>query len=142
MAIDEYPREACGLLIGRRDGECGEVLEVRVGTNLERDRARDRFELDPADLLDGLRDARLAGLEVLGVWHSHPDRPARPSEADRAAAWPSWSYAIVSVSDDRVSELRAWRRVDDAFVEESIVTDPRTSNSRSHATVSFEESNP
>ena len=28
--------------------------------------------------------ARAEGLEIIGIWHSHPDHPARPSETDRA----------------------------------------------------------
>jgi proteasome lid subunit RPN8/RPN11 len=46
---------------------------------------------------------------VLGVWHTHPDHPATPSETDRAAAWSGWSYLILSVVRGELAELRSWR---------------------------------
>ncbi len=37
---------------------------------------------------------------VLGFYHSHPDHPARPSEYDRAHAWPFYSYVIVAIAKE------------------------------------------
>lgn len=114
------PREACGLLIGRRAHGCVEVVEVREARNLAADRAEARFELDPLDHLAAEEHAAARGLEVVGVWHSHPDAPARPSEEDRAGAWSGWSHAIVGLTGGRVAELRAWRLLDGRFVEQVV----------------------
>jgi proteasome lid subunit RPN8/RPN11 len=115
-----YPLETCGLLLGSRgDGEA-RVCDVAAARNLNRARARDRYELDPLDFLAADRAARSAGLDVIGAWHSHPDHPAVPSETDRAQAWEGWSYLIVSVAADGVRGLRAWRMSGDRFVEEEI----------------------
>ena len=104
-----YPHETCGLMIGKR-GNGGIVIKrVVQAKNLNRERAHDRYELDPLDFLAADTEARDLGLEVLGVWHSHPDHPARPSETDRAAAWPDWSYVIVSVTGAGVQDMRSWR---------------------------------
>jgi proteasome lid subunit RPN8/RPN11 len=90
-ALAGYPEETCGLLIGERSEE-GMVIQRAVqAKNLNRGRAQDRYELDPLDFLAADTQARQLGLDVLGVWHSHPDHPARPSETDREAAWPDWS---------------------------------------------------
>ena len=104
-----YPHETCGLLIGERGNGRIVIKRVVQAKNLNRERAHDRYEVDPLDFLAADTEARANRLEVLGVWHSHPDHPSRPSETDRAAAWADWSYIILSVSRDGVQDLRAWR---------------------------------
>jgi proteasome lid subunit RPN8/RPN11 len=116
-----YPNESCGLLIGKRDNGGSIVRNVTYANNLNRERANDRYELDPQDFLAADEAARAQGMEVLGVWHTHPDHPALPSETDRAAAWPEWSYVIVEVTRDGVRDVRAWRLNETlAFDEEAI----------------------
>lgn len=110
------PREACGLLIGRRVGECVEVLEVRHARNVARDPAR--FEVDPADHLANQRHARARGLDVVGVWHSHPEGPATPSGTDLREAVRGWAYVIL---DARDGACRAWRSGADGFEELELV---------------------
>lgn len=109
LACAGYPNEVCGLLLGRVEGEQRRVEVVHPARNLNVERARDRYELDPRDQLAAEEAARAAGREVLGVWHTHPDHPAQPSETDRAAAWSGWSYLILSVVRGEVADLRSWR---------------------------------
>ncbi|MEA3277201.1 MAG: M67 family metallopeptidase [Pseudomonadota bacterium] len=113
-----YPEETCGLLLGRQAEGTVEVLDLKQARNLNRERARDRYELDPADFLAADQAARDRGHQIVGIWHSHPDHPARPSANDRARAWAGWSYLIVSVTPDGVRELRSWRLNDGDFIEE------------------------
>lgn len=115
-----YPHETCGCLLGSRDGAGVHVQHVRLARNLNAERARDRYELDPEDLLRAEDEARTRGLDVVGIWHSHPDHPAEPSETDRAAAWEGWSYVIASVGPEGVSSIRSWRLAGSAFHEEEI----------------------
>ena len=117
-----YPEETCGLLIGRNHLGRIEVARATQAKNLDRVRARDRYELDPADFLSADLAARAAGLEIVGVWHSHPDHPAEPSETDRAAAWEGWSYVIVEVTRAGVAAVRSWRLQGDRFHEEPITS--------------------
>jgi len=119
-ACRRHPHEACGLLLGRRSGSRTAVVDVVESRNLVTARAHDRFELDPADHLAAEELARELGLDVVGIWHSHPDHPAVPSEADRVHAWESWAYVIVSVVDGVARELRAWRLAGERFVEEEV----------------------
>lgn len=120
LALAGYPCETCGLLLGEcRDGRCC-VASQRPAKNLNRERARDRFELDPQDYLRAEEAAAAAGLAVVGIWHSHPDHPARPSATDLAMAWAGWSYLIVSVRRSGVAELRSWRLAGDSFEEEEV----------------------
>ena len=116
-----YPHETCGLLIGRQAEGITTVIEAVQAPNLNRERPGDRYDLDPKAILVADRESRQKGLEIVGVWHSHPDHPARPSETDRAAAWENWSYVILSVGRDGVREVRSWRLKGAQFQEEEIV---------------------
>lgn len=121
-AIAGYPFEVCGLLLGAASDDETRVTSLHPARNIRRDRPADRFELDPRDYLAAEDVARRRALAVVGVWHSHPDHPARPSETDREFAWPGWSYPIVSVTAGGVSELRSWRLVADTFCEEEVLS--------------------
>jgi proteasome lid subunit RPN8/RPN11 len=58
---------------------------------------------------------------LLGVYHSHPDHPARPSEHDLNQAVPYFSYIIVSVREGKVADLTSWQLNEASqFEEESI----------------------
>lgn len=113
---EELPLEACGLLLGRGDA----VLETWPARNVASGDRRRRFELDPREFIAADADARIRGLEILGVYHSHPDRTAQPSEADREAAQAGWSQLIVGRPDAPDAELRSWRLVDGSLTEEPL----------------------
>jgi proteasome lid subunit RPN8/RPN11 len=119
-AENGYPRETCGLMLGSQDslGVCvQQVIGVR---NANTERAHDRYEVSPEDFLAADSMAETSGLEVVGIWHSHPDHPAHPSETDRSNAWAGWSYVIVSVVEGEVSDLRSWRLDAEQFFEEAV----------------------
>jgi proteasome lid subunit RPN8/RPN11 len=120
LAVASHPREACGLLLGHREAAGALVVEVHAARNLDASPAGERFDLDPADHLAAEQRARARGLEVVGIWHSHPDQPARPSELDRAQALGGWSYVIVSVAHDAALDVRSWRLEGTRFVEEAV----------------------
>lgn len=105
------PDECCGLLVGRREADGAVVARAVAAANTADDPAR-RFEVDPARLLAAHREARAAGLEVLGPYHSHPDGAARPSATDlaraRDAAQPGDVWLIVPVTGGRAGTPRAF----------------------------------
>lgn len=115
-----YPRETCGLLVGRQSGAEVDVRAVVAARNLNTERAEDRFELDPQAFLEADQAARDAGLELVGIWHSHPDHPALPSATDHASAWEGWSYLILSVDGSGVQGVQSWRLADGKFEEEEV----------------------
>ena len=121
---DAYPREACGLLLGRVCGEVAEIAAVRRAHNLSS--RHDRFEVDPGDYLAAEYESHELGLDVVGVWHSHPDRAAVLSAHDRASASPAWCYLIASTQAGGVSSLRCWRVTEAlASVELNVSSDGR-----------------
>lgn len=107
LAVAGYPNEACGVLLGQ-PGESVAIAEVTAGRNLSTVRARDRYELDPGDIVRAEREGRGRGLEVVGFWHSHPDHPARPSQFDTDHAWTDYVYVICSVPRGKPEAIRAW----------------------------------
>ena len=119
-----YPEECCGFLLGAADRSSGPrtVEAVAPARNAHPDRFQRtrRHLLDPADHVRVEREARARGLEVLGFYHSHPDRPAVPSRRDAESAHPGFTYALLSVPRGLPAELAAWRFVDGAFHPEPI----------------------
>lgn len=117
----DYPHEACGILVGRAAARRVEVERVAAGRNVNRERAGDRYEIDPQDILAADGAARRDGLEIVGYWHSHPDCPARPSTTDLAAAWEGYSYVIVGVTAAGDTDFHSWRLDGGRFHEERIL---------------------
>jgi proteasome lid subunit RPN8/RPN11 len=108
-----YPEEGCGVLLGRETGGDREVARVIALDNAREGARERRYLIAPEQLLAADREARDAALDVLGIFHSHPDHPAEPSEFDRENAWPWYSYLIVSVRNGEVADQRCWRLRED-----------------------------
>ena len=112
--VRDYPYECCGLLIGRFTAEGKNVTETYPISNAREESAkRNRFLIEPAELMRGERYARERDLEVVGFYHSHPDSPAVPSQYDLEHAWPTYSYIIVSTREDQAGDLFSWEQEPD-----------------------------
>jgi proteasome lid subunit RPN8/RPN11 len=110
---ETYPHECCGALLGADGESVREVRGLYKLVNRRADSPHNRFSVTSDDVRDAERAAQLAGLEVVGWYHSHPDHPALPSEFDREHAWPWYSYVIVSVASGQPQDLTSWRLADD-----------------------------
>lgn len=119
-ALETYPHECCGVIVGRVNGDGREGVEAHRTGNLNTERAHDRFDLDPKDFNRIDREAREKGLDIVGIYHSHPDHPARPSETDLAAAWPGYSYIIVAVNEGEPGDFHSFELTGDSFEQEEI----------------------
>lgn len=118
-AVDAFPDECCGFVFGHEDSNGRRIIsEARVVKNIKEGDKRRRFEIAPQDYLDAEKYAEEQQLELLGVYHSHPNHPAVPSEHDRAAAQPFFSYLIISVNNKIPGPIRSWRLNDDWQFEE------------------------
>jgi proteasome lid subunit RPN8/RPN11 len=117
-----YPEEGAGLLLGKVQGDDKQVTRLLSLENAREDDARhNRYLLTPQEYIRGEQVAIELGL--LGVFHSHPDHPNRPSEFDREWAMPWFSYVITSVNQGRALASRSWLLSEDRthFVEEEII---------------------
>lgn len=119
-----YPNEGAGFLLGRLNGGDELIIErvLPVANQREAEAQHNRYELSPLDFMQAEGEAAAAGLELVGVFHSHPDHPARPSEFDREHAWPAFAYLIISVAAGQAEVTRAWRLRDDrsTFDEDTV----------------------
>ena len=86
-AESSSPLEACGLLAGKD----GFVREVFLITNQAQSPVR--FRMDPIEQLHAFDQMEAAGLELLGIFHSHPSGPETPSPTDIAEA----AYQVVQI---------------------------------------------
>ena len=112
--VRDYPYECCGLLLGRFQTESKVVQETYPISNAREESAkRNRFLIEPEELMRGERYARSKELEVIGFYHSHPDSPARPSQYDLEHAWPMYSYIIVSTNEGDSGDLFSWEQEPD-----------------------------
>ena len=90
----EAPIEACGILAGK-DGQVERLYKM---TNV--DQSSDHFMMAPEEQFKVVKDIRSDGLEMLAIYHSHPETPARPSAEDiRLALTPDVIYVIVSLQN-------------------------------------------
>lgn len=103
-----YPLEICGLLVGKVTADGWDIHEARQVTNLNSERAADRFQLDPAGYQAVDKQLRGSGLEIIGVYHSHPDCPAKPSPTDLESAWDGFAYPIISICNGQSADFRCW----------------------------------
>lgn len=106
-AEEEHPKECCGLLIGKVDKDT-EVKMIRRSSNISDSPLR--YCINPYDYLDAQREARELGLDIIGVYHSHPDHPPNPSEHDRSLAWDGLIYLILGKG-----EAKCWLFKDGKF---------------------------
>ncbi|WP_029522445.1 M67 family metallopeptidase [Persephonella sp. KM09-Lau-8] len=117
-----YPYEICGFLIGEIDFENNirTAVEAFQVENQNKERANDRFEIAPQDYLKVENYADQKGLMIVGIYHTHPDHPDRPSETDLRFAQPDMSYIILSVKNGKAENWRSWELINGKFQEEQV----------------------
>ncbi len=111
--------ECCGLLAGR-DAAITRLLPARNAAR----RPESEYEIAPEELFRLMREIRGAGLEMLGIYHSHPSGGNSPSASDIGRAfYPDAAYFIVSPREDAGRAVRAFAIRDGAVAELEIVPD-------------------
>ena len=126
-ALQESPRECCGLLIGTDRG----IIEAVATANVAADPLR-RYQVSPAEHFAQIRrfrepapDRATAG--VIGAYHSHPRSAPRPSPTDIEEAFEDFLYIIAGPADDSAPiDLRAYRLRAGAFEEVHLTVVGRT----------------
>jgi proteasome lid subunit RPN8/RPN11 len=121
-----YPNECCGLMIGTTDQAQNHTVHAfRTCKNLNKERARDRYLMDPLDHLRAQQEFENSPWEIIGIYHSHPDHPSRPSQTDTDGAYEGYSYVIISVQKGTVASAQSWvlQETEKKFIEEPLVTE-------------------
>ena len=115
QAIEEAPIEACGILAG----DNGRVEKFYKMRNSEQ--RRDHFMMSPEEQFAVVKDIRAVSLEMLAIYHSHPETPARPSDEDvRFAVTPGVIYVILSLMDNN-PVVKGFRIEDDSINEVPVI---------------------
>jgi proteasome lid subunit RPN8/RPN11 len=113
-AREGLPNEACGILAGR-DGRVERFFPAEPddpSPYYYRIEAREQLRI-----LDKIDDA---GLELVGIYHSHVASPAYPSRTDvEQAFWPDATYVIVSLAGG-AADVRGYRIVDGDVQDEPL----------------------
>ena len=102
-AREQVPIEACGILAGK-DGKVEKLYKM---TNI--DNSGTHFMMEPREQFDVVKDMRSCGLEMMAIYHSHPETPARPSAEDiRLALTPDMIYVIVSLQNAEAPDAKGF----------------------------------
>jgi len=122
-AVTTFPDECCGFLFGIEKRDERLVTDVLIVNNVKEGDKKRRFEISPKDYMKAEQYADENNLQLLGVYHSHPNHPAVPSEHDRVAAQPWFSYIIISVINKDIDAIRSWRLNEKNQFEEEKLSD-------------------
>lgn len=115
----ESPNEACGILAGLPTGKDNNVNKVYKMANADNSAAT--FLMDPKEQLTTLKEIRNLGLEMIGIYHSHTQTEAYPSEHDvKLAYYSEASYVIVSIVDKDTPSIRSFKIVEGKITEEEV----------------------
>lgn len=119
--VESSEEERCGFIFGKDSNGFRHVTTSMEVKNVSSFDKKKHFEISATDYLDAERFAECHGLQLLGVFHSHPNSPAVPSETDRISAQPYFSYFILSLKNRKFDALRSWSLNDCfQFEEESL----------------------
>src|SRR5689334_722695 len=96
-ARQTFPNECCGVMLGSNSDEQKTVKQAIPTENAYRGSQEDRYEIRPEELLAADREARKNGLEVIGIFHSHPNCDAYFSKTDLENSCPWYSFVVLSI---------------------------------------------
>jgi proteasome lid subunit RPN8/RPN11 len=94
-----YPNECCGAMLGSLDGDAKSVSTAIPLENAFSGEQAARYELRQEDLLRADAEARARGLDLIGIFHSHPDCDAYFSKTDLENSCPWYSFVVISIKN-------------------------------------------
>jgi proteasome lid subunit RPN8/RPN11 len=103
-----YPNECCGAMLGQLDDGGKIVREAMPLENAFTGAQAARYELRPEDLLVADRAARERSLDLIGIYHSHPDCNAYFSPTDLKNSCPWYSFVVLSIHKGEFDHANSW----------------------------------
>ena len=103
-----YPNECCGAMLGPIDGDTKTVRAALPLENAYPGAQRERYELRPEDLIFAEREARNKGMDLIGIFHSHPDCDAYFSKTDLENSCPWYSFVVLSIQKGQFHHANSW----------------------------------
>ena len=103
-----YPNECCGAMLGHSQGDKKVVTDAIALENAYKGEQGERYELRPEDLLAADKAARSRGLDVIGIFHSHPDCDAYFSATDLKNSCPWYSFVVLSITNGKFAHANSF----------------------------------
>jgi len=103
-----YPNECCGAMLGGSEDGAKTVREAMVLENAFAGAQAARYELRPEDLLAADRAARARKMDLIGIYHSHPDCDAYFSTTDLQNSCPWYSFVVLSIQKGEFHHANSW----------------------------------
>jgi proteasome lid subunit RPN8/RPN11 len=103
-----YPNECCGAMLGTIDGEQKTVSASMQLQNAFEGAQAARYELRPEDLLAADKAARDRQMDLIGIYHSHPDCDAYFSKTDLQNSCPWYSFVVLSIQKGEFHHANSW----------------------------------
>lgn len=103
-----FPNECCGAMLGTIDGDNKSVTKAVAIENSYTGAQGARYELRPEDLLEADKQARAAGLDLIGIFHSHPDCDAYFSKTDLENSCPWYSFVVLSIKGGKFDHANSF----------------------------------
>lgn len=120
--VEKIPEETCGFLLGTANKYDKNIVTFIAVKNVSKENKAQRYEISPKDYLKAENAASESKMTLLGIYHTHLNWPAIPSETDRLAAFPNLSYIIISLKDHFFSDIKSWKLTEGfTFKEEKLV---------------------
>jgi proteasome lid subunit RPN8/RPN11 len=103
-----FPNECCGAMLGKNIGDLKLVTQAVAIENSYTGEQGARYELRPEDLLAADKAARAAGLDLIGIFHSHPDCDAYFSKTDLENSCPWYSFVVLSIKGGKFDHANSF----------------------------------
>ena len=107
-ARETYPNECCGAMLGTVDDDTKTVREAMRLRNAFEGAQAARYELRPEDLLAADKAARERKMDLIGIYHSHPDCDAYFSQTDLKNSCPWYSFVVLSIQQGEFHHANSW----------------------------------
>ena len=136
---ETFPHECCGALLGQATPEGNHVRQIVRAGNTRTDRAHDRYNIAPEELIKIQRQARGLDYDIVGFYHSHPDHPAQWSQTDFAEAhWVGCSYIITEIASGKAAITNSFlltgtSEEDKQFIDEPIEIEVQSEKEKGQA---------
>ena len=107
-AQQTYPNECCGAMLGSTEDGAKLVREALPLENAFEGAQAARYVLRPEDLMAADRAARERAMELIGIYHSHPDCDAYFSQTDLKNSCPWYSFVVLSIRHGEFHHANSW----------------------------------
>jgi proteasome lid subunit RPN8/RPN11 len=104
-----WPNECCGAMLGSSNGEGTIVTDAIALENSFEGSQQTYYVISKDDLERADRLARERKLDLIGIYHSHPDCDAYFSTEDLKHSCPWYSFVILSIKNGRFDHANCWK---------------------------------